>query len=68
MRNISALQADDGFAMAFPQNETNSKELPDYTQSWVTHGLLEADAAGVAGALAILRKHFDWYNYASQPR
>ena len=54
--------------MAFPQNETNSKELPDYTQSWVTHGLLEADAAGVAGALAILRKHFDWYNYASQPR
>ena len=63
--NISALQGDDGFAMAFDRNETNSHENPNYVQSWVTHGLLEADAAGVSGAADVLRKHFDWFNYAT---
>jgi hypothetical protein len=57
--NISALQGDDGFAMAFLRNETNSHENPNYVQSWVTHGLLEADSAGVPGAAAVLRKHYD---------
>ena len=61
--NISALAGDDGFAMAFLRNETNSHENPDYVQSWVTHGLMEAAAAGVAGALDVLRGHFNWFNY-----
>jgi hypothetical protein len=61
--NISALQGTDGFGMAFQQNETNNHELPNYVQSWVTHGLLEAAAAKLDGALAVLRKHFDWFNY-----
>jgi len=39
-------------------------ENPNYVTSWVTHGLLEADIAGATGALAILRRHFDWMNYA----
>jgi hypothetical protein len=63
--NISELQGHDGFAMAFPRNETNNHENPNYVQSWVTHGLLEADAGGVSGAAAVLRKHFDWFNYAT---
>ena len=63
--NITHLQGADGFAMAFRRNETNSHENPDYVQSWVTHGLLEAHAGGVDGALATLRKHFDWFNYAT---
>ena len=61
--NMSALAGEDGFAMAFLRNETNSHENPDYVQSWVTHGLLEAAASGLSGALQVLRKHFDWYNY-----
>eukprot|EP00035_Acanthoeca_spectabilis_P012295 m.219527 g.219527 ORF g.219527 m.219527 type:complete len:991 (+) comp15583_c0_seq1:238-3210(+) len=63
VENISALQGSDGFAMAFLRNETNNHEDPNYVQSWVTHGLLEADAAGVEGATAVLRRHFDWFNY-----
>ena len=58
-------EGDDGFAMAFLRNETNNHENPNYVQSWVTHGLLEADAGGVSGAAAVLRKHFDWFNYAT---
>ena len=61
--NISSLQGEDGFAMAFLRNETNSHENPNYVQSWVTHGLLEAAAGGVNSALSVLRKHFDWFNY-----
>ena len=45
--NISALQHGSGFAMAFPMNETNYHENPNYVSSWVTHGLLEAHDAGV---------------------
>ena len=63
--NISELQGEDGFAMAFPRNATNNHENPNYVQSWVTHGLLEADAGGVSGAAAVLRKHYDWFNYAT---
>jgi DUF1680 family protein len=63
--NISALQEADGYAMAFPKNETNYHENPNYVTSWVTHGLLEAHAAGQPLALSTLRKHFDWFNYAN---
>lgn len=51
--------------MAFPRNESNYHENPDYVTSWVTHGLLEAHAAGVPNALSMLRRHFDWFNYAT---
>jgi Beta-L-arabinofuranosidase, GH127 len=30
----------------------------------LTHGLLEADLAGVTGSAEILRRHFDWFDYA----
>ena len=64
--NISTLQATDGYAMGFPKNETNYHENPNYVTSWVTHGLLEAHAAGQPKALETLRKHFDWFNYATE--
>eukprot|EP00658_Telonema_sp_P-2_P052710 TRINITY_DN4097_c0_g1_i2.p1 TRINITY_DN4097_c0_g1~~TRINITY_DN4097_c0_g1_i2.p1 ORF type:complete len:323 (-),score=64.03 TRINITY_DN4097_c0_g1_i2:122-1090(-) len=52
-----------GYIMAFPYNESNYFENPDYVTSWVTHGLLEASLAGEALALPLLRAHFDWFDY-----
>ena len=43
---IAKHQQPDGFAMAFNQADAHCKENPDYVTSWVTHGLLEAHAAG----------------------
>ena len=57
-------QQADGFAMAFAQADTHCRENPDYVTSWMTHGLLEAAGAGLAVALDILRKHYDWFSYA----
>ena len=63
--NLSALQEADGYLMAFPKNESTYHENPNYVTSWVTHGLLEAHVAGQPGALQALRRHFDWFNYAT---
>ena len=56
--------ADDGYIMAFPRNESNYHENPDYVTAWLTHGLLEAAIAGETDALDLLRGHFDWFNSA----
>ena len=60
---IKACQDDDGYAMAFPKNETPTHENPDYVTSWVAHGLLEAAIAGNDDALTLLRRHMNWFNY-----
>ena len=61
---IWACREHDGYMMAFPRNESNYHENPDYVTAWLTHGLLEAAAAGEADALELLRGHFDWFNSA----
>ena len=54
-----------GYAMAFHPNDTISHENPDYVTSWVTHGLLAAEKAGVTGALEVARGHLSWLNNAT---
>jgi hypothetical protein len=61
---IRACQGPDGYAMAFPRNESDRQENPNYVTSWLTHGLLEAAQSGSSEALSILRAHFDWFNGA----
>ena len=61
---IRACREHDGYIMAFPRNESNYHENPDYVTAWLTHGLLEAAVAGEADALRLLRGHFDWFNSA----
>jgi hypothetical protein len=65
VEGMQAAQDDDGYLMAFPQNESNCKENPNYVTSWVTHGLMEAHGAGHPSALAMLRRHLDWFNNAT---
>lgn len=60
---ISECQLPDGFIMAFRPDQLITSENPNYVQSWVTHGLLEAHIAGNTAAFGLLRKHWDWYNY-----
>ena len=48
VQGIKANQAADGYMSAFPRNESNCHENPDYVTSWLTHGLLEAAVAGDA--------------------
>ena len=64
VEGVAAAQQPDGFAMAFAQQDTHCRENPDYVTSWMTHGLLEAAGAGLTDALAILRRHYDWFGYA----
>lgn len=59
---IKKAQAADGFVMAFPEDQIWYDNLPDYTTSWVTHGLLEADIAGNPDALLLARQNIDWFN------
>eukprot|EP01116_Phalansterium_solitarium_P006662 TRINITY_DN19003_c0_g1_i1.p1 TRINITY_DN19003_c0_g1~~TRINITY_DN19003_c0_g1_i1.p1 ORF type:complete len:776 (-),score=231.31 TRINITY_DN19003_c0_g1_i1:217-2544(-) len=59
---IKAAQADNGFIMAFPEDQIWYNNLPDYTTSWVTHGLLEASIAGNPDALGLSRDNLDWFN------
>jgi hypothetical protein len=59
---IADCQADNGYIMAFPQNQTDCRENPDYVTAWLTHGLLAAHASGNTQALTLLRQHFDWFN------
>lgn len=61
---IRACREHDGYIMAFPRNESNYHENPDYVTAWLTHGLLEAAVAGQVDALDLLRGHFDWFNSA----
>ncbi len=61
---VAVAQQADGFAMAFNQEDTHCRENPDYVTSWMTHGLLEAAAAGLPQALSILRRHYDYFDYA----
>lgn len=61
---IRACREQDGYIMAFPRNESNFHENPDYVTAWLTHGLLEAAVAGQTDALDLLRGHFDWFNSA----
>ena len=61
---VAAAQQPDGFAMAFNQQDTHCRENPDYVTSWLTHGLLEAAGAGLPQALSILRRHYDYFDYA----
>jgi hypothetical protein len=62
VQGIMAAQASDGYLMAFPKNESNYHENPDYVTAWLTHGLLEAAISGDPDALPLLRAHFDWFN------
>jgi hypothetical protein len=64
VQGIKDNQEDDGYMSAFPRNESNYHENPDYVTSWLTHGLLEAAVAGETDALPMLRRHFDWFNAA----
>lgn len=52
---IAACADPSGYLMAFNESVLARDENPDYVQSWVTHGLLEASAAGWAEALPMLR-------------
>lgn len=52
---IAACADASGYLMAFNESVLAWDENPDYVQSWVTHGLLEASAAGWAEALPMLR-------------
>lgn len=61
---IRACREPDKYIMAFPRNQSNYHENPDYVTAWLTHGLLEAAVAGETGALELLRGHFDWFNSA----
>jgi len=51
-----------GYAAAFAPNETVCHENPDYVTSWLAHGLLAADEAGVPRALLTLRRHLSWFD------
>jgi hypothetical protein len=53
--------ASTGYMMAFPENLLSNSEHPDYVQSWVTHGLMEAHRTGNPLALPLLRAHFSVY-------
>lgn len=64
VKGIKAAQAPDGYLMAFPKNESNYHENPDYVTAWLTHGLLEAAISGDPDAPPLLRAHFDWFNAA----
>ena len=64
VQGIKKASEPDGYIMAFPRNESNYHENPDYVTSWLTHGLLEAAVAGETDALHLLRGHFDWFNTA----
>ena len=64
VEGIKQASEPDGYIMAFPRNESNYHENPDYVTSWLAHGLLEAAVAGETGALDLLRGHFDWFNSA----
>jgi hypothetical protein len=61
---VANAQQIDGFAMAFNEEDTHCRENPDYVTSWMTHGLLEAAGAGISQALSILRRHYDYFDYA----
>ena len=61
---VSDAQQSNGFAMAFNEEDTHCRENPDYVTSWMTHGLLEASEAGITKALSILRRHYDFFDYA----
>jgi hypothetical protein len=51
-----------GWLFAFNESDIGKDNLPDYCASWVTRGLLDADAAGVAGALALARQQISIFN------
>ena len=48
--------------MAYAEKDTGNGENPNYVRAWLTHGLIEADTAGNAKALPLIRGHQDWFN------
>jgi DUF1680 family protein len=64
VEGIKLASDSDGYIMAFPKNESNYHENPNYVTSWLTHGLLEAAISGETDALHLLRDHMNWFNSA----
>ena len=58
---LDRLKEDNGFIMAYPENEYNRKENSNYVRSWMSHGLIEAAEAGNETALPLLRNYLDWF-------
>ncbi len=46
----------------FPEANLPMDEHPDYTLSWVTHGLVAAHGAGNAKALPLIRGMLNYFN------
>jgi DUF1680 family protein len=59
---IEACKKNNGFIMAYPEEETNLSENANYVRSWVTHGLIDASIAGNPKALKLIRGQLDWFN------
>jgi hypothetical protein len=62
IEGISNCSQTNGYIMAFAEPTLPHDEHPDYTSSWITHGLLEAHIAGNPLAMPLIRKHTDWFN------
>ena len=66
LQGIAAAAEEDGFAVGYAKNETNSNyrgnnQLPSYVNSWFTHGML--DSADVdPRALTLARAFNSWWN------
>ena len=60
---IAACRQPNGFIMGYPEKETGLRENANYVRSWVTHGLIDAAAAGNPEALSLIRGHLDWFNH-----
>ena len=59
---IASLKSPTGWLWAFDEADIDADNLPDYCASWVTRGLLDAHAGGVAGALDVARASISLFN------
>src|SRR5512136_2968838 len=51
---IAACKQPNGFIMGYPEKDTALRENANYVRSWMTHGLIDAAAAGNPDALVLI--------------
>lgn len=56
----------DGYLWAANESEMLYDNMPDYCASWITRGLIDADAAGVPDALNLARESISLFNNYSE--
>jgi len=59
---IGACVEPDGYGLPYPPEEITKSEQGNYARAWLTHGMLDAAAAGNQDALGVIRKSHDWFN------